>query len=58
MYDSQHDRSMENTHGQDRITEEVCHSMGDGTRGETTFADHEDDGDDAEQHHRTEAVKK
>lgn len=58
MYDSQHDRSMENTHDQHRITKEVRHSVGDGTRGETAFADHEDDGDEAEQHHRTEAIQK
>ncbi len=58
MHNSQYDRSMENTHGQDRITEEVRHRVGDGTRGETAFADHKDDSDDAEQHHRTKAIQK
>ena len=58
MQDSQHDRTIENTQGQHRIAEEVYHSVGDGTRSETAFADHEDDGDDAEQDHRAEAIQK
>ena len=55
--DAEHDGTMEDTHDKNGISEEVRHGVGNETGSKATFANDEDDGDDAEEDHGTDTVQ-